>query len=356
MKNKVRLLMVFAVIAVFLLGTSVGAREKAPKKIKMTVATQLPKTDVGWGQSIYEAYLYIKENYSDVVDVSFSEMIPWGDAATFLKTQASLGTEVLFLDSAMTWGEALKVVAPKNPDTWYLCPGTTAFAISLMPPNVRGYLPQAVEGAFMAGVAAGMKTKTNKIGFIGSLDYPGIISLSGAFELGAKWINPDVTHFSQFVGSHTDPEKGYEHTTALINNGADVIFFWASGSGLGGIKACKEKGVPFVGAAVDQAHLAPEIIITSVIMNNWYAAALGLAEYRAGILKHGTLILHVTAGMKHLTPLTNVSEDVKAKVAQARKLIASQQIVVPEVFDHKKVTHLSPKDYGIPSPKELGIK
>ena len=58
MKNKVRFLMVFAVIAVLLVGINVGASDK---KIKMTVATQLPKTDIGWGQSIYEAYLYIKE-------------------------------------------------------------------------------------------------------------------------------------------------------------------------------------------------------------------------------------------------------------------------------------------------------
>ena len=352
MKNKVMFLSVIAMLMVFLVVTNVWAKDK---KIKMAVATQQSKKDIGWGQDMYDAYLNIKKHYSDFVDVTFSEKIPWGDSATFLKTQASMGTEILFLDSAQSWGEALKVVAPKNPGTWYICPGTDAFTISQMPPNVRGYIPYCNEGAFLAGVAAGIETKNNKVGFLGSMDYPSIISLSASFELGAKWINPNVKHFSQFVGSFMDAEKGYEHTTALIGSGVDVIFFWAGGSGLGGVKACKEKGVKWIGAAVDQAYLDPKTCITSILMNHSYSAALGLAEYRAGILKPGTLFIKLTSGIRHLSPLTNVSEDVKTKVAQARKAIASRQFNVPMIFDNKKVTHLSPVDYGIRSPKELGI-
>jgi basic membrane protein A len=355
MKNKVQLLSVIAAIAVVLLGTSVDASDKTPKKIKMAVSTINKKSDVGWGQDMYNAYLYIKKNYADVVDVTFSDKIPWGDMPTFLKTQGSLGTELLFLDSAQTWGEALKVVAPKYPNTWYICPGSEGDSIFRMPPNVRGYAQAVEDGAFMAGVAAGMKTKTNKVAYLGSMDYPPMIATSAAFELGAKWINPEVKTFSQFVGSFNDPEKGYEMAKTLIANGVDVIFFWASESGLGGIKACKEKGVWFVGGAVDQSHLAPEICITSVLMNHVYSALLGLAEYRAGILKHGTILLHVASGSQFLTPLTNVSEDIKAKVEQARRALYCERISIPKIYDKNKATHLSPGDYRIPSPKELEI-
>jgi basic membrane protein A len=356
MKNKVQLLSVIAAIAVVLLGTSVDASDKTPKKIKMAVSTINKKSDVGWGQDMYNAYLYIKKNYADVVDVTFSDRVPWGDMPTFLKTQGSLGTELIFMDSAASWGEALKVVASKYPNTWYICTGEGKDAIAQLPQNTRVYMTGMNEGSFLAGVAAGMKTKTNKVAFLGSMDYPAIIALSAAFELGAKWINPGVKMFSQYVGSFDDPEKGYENANVLIANGVDVICMNASESGLGAVKACKEKGVWFVGAAVDQSHLAPEVCITSVLVNHPSAAALALAEYRAGILMHGKIQINTVSGLKDITPLTNVSEDIKAKVEQARFAIFREAIRVPSIYDGKKATHLSPADYGIPSPKELGIK
>lgn len=361
MKNKVKFLKVkflsviaiIAVIAVALLGASVDASAKTPKKIKMAVGTSLSKTDVGWGQGMHEAYLYIKEHYSDSIDVTFSEKIPWPDLPTFLKTQDALGTELVFLDSACTWGEALRAVAAKTPDTWYVCSGSDAECVASVPSNVRAYSTHASEGAFMAGVAAGAKTKTNKVAFLGSMDYPSIVALSAAFELGAKWINPDAEMLSQFVGSFNDPEKGYESANALIANGVDVIFMWASESGLGGVKACKQKGVWVIGSAVDQSHLAPEIYITSVLMPHWHHAAMGIAEYKAGILQHGLIRLRVMSGAQMLAPLTNVSKDIKAKVEKARTAMFRELIIVPMIYDTSKIKHLSPGDCGIRSLKEL---
>ena len=129
---------------------------------------------------------------------------------------------------------------------------------------------------FLAGVAAGMKTKTNKVAYLGSKTYPSICMLASAFELGAKWINPDVEVMNQFVGSFTDPEKGYENAKALITNGADVMGMWASDTGLGGIKACKENGVHMVGSAIDQSYLAPDLFITSVPCRTLEKRSIGL--------------------------------------------------------------------------------
>jgi basic membrane protein A len=305
---------------------------------------------------MHEAYLYLKKNYSDYIDVTFAEQIPWPNLPAFLKTQGSLGTELLFIDSTASWGEALRAEAAKHPHTWYICAGSSPFGISKVPPNVRGYASGAIEGSFLAGVAAGLKTKTNKVAFLGAKDYPSIVSLAAGFELGVKWINPDVKFLYQFVGSYTDPEKGYENAKALIAGGVDVMYMWASESGLGAIKACKEKGVWMIGAAVDQSHLAPNRFITSVPVDHWVKAAIAQAEYRSGTLTHGLVWLNTVAGRRVITPLTNVSEDIKATVERTRLAIFAETFTIPKMYNPKKLTYLNPEEFGIPAAKNLEIK
>ena len=356
MKNKLQLIMV-AVIAVFLFGAvAVNVSAKTPGKVKMAVATMLSSTDGGWGQSMHEAYLYIKKNYSDVIDVTFSEKIPWPNLPSFLKTQGSLGTGLVFIDSASTWGEALKAYAAKYPDTWFIAAGSSPFGISKTAPNVHGYISGAVQGSFLAGVTAGLKTKTNKVAFLGAVDCPSIVSLAAGFELGVKWVNPDIKFSSQFVGSFGDPEKGYENAKAMIASGVDVMYIWASQSGLGAIKVCKENGIYIVGSAVDQSNLAPDNFITSVPVDHWVKAALAQAEYRSNTLTHGLTRLNIQAGHRVIAPLTNVSEDIKTKVEKTRMVLFAEVFEVPKMYDSKKLTHLNPEDFRLPSPEKLKIQ
>ena len=48
------------------------------------------------------------------------------------------------------------------------------------------------QGSFLVGVAAAMKTQTDKLGFVGGIDSPLINKFEAGFIAGAKSVNPDI--------------------------------------------------------------------------------------------------------------------------------------------------------------------
>jgi len=237
------------------------------------------RSDGSWAQGIYEAYLYIQEKYSDIANITFADMIPWGDFPTHLEMQAELGTQLHYLDSAQTWGEALDAVAGKYPDAWYACPGTDAGVIALRPWNVAGYDRAEQEGYFIAGAVAALMSKTGKIGYCVGLDYPEQIRCTSGLELGAKWVNPDAEVVFQVIGTWIDPEKGYETAKAVLATGCDVLAQYADDSGVGVIKAGQEEGVWLIGVVRDMQDFAPDLMLTSVLTDHYLLAERALLDY-----------------------------------------------------------------------------
>ena len=304
------------------------AEEEVPE-VKMGIATVCWKTDNSWGTSMAEAADYISANYSNV-SVSFIDACPWGDMASWLDLQCEAGTELIFLDSNSTWFEALEEVAPKYPDTWFVTGGGGLDINEDLPDNVTVYMVSQEEGEYMAGVVAGMSTETNKIGFVSAFDYPAIVANWKAWELGAKYANPDVEVTVSYTGAWGDAEKHYETCKAVFDQGVDVMNHDLDS--LGFLKAAQEAGAWLIGAHVDQAHLDGTLFLTSVLISHDKMAELALMEYMDGTISKAGKKLGLAVGYDTLAPLTNVSDEVKDMVEEVKQKIASGEIEVPLIF------------------------
>jgi basic membrane protein A len=322
----------------------------------VAVATIGSRTDGAWSQGIYEAYLYLQDRYGDIVDITFTDLVPWGDFPTFLEVQGELGTELLYTDSGQTWGEAMKAVSPKYPDTWYAVPGSDAGVIALLPRNVAGYDRREEQGYFIAGAIAAMKSEAQHIGLVVGVDYPELIRCGTGMELGAKWVNPDIQVEFMVVGSWIDPEKGYESAQAMIATGADVIFQYADESGLGVLKAAQEENKWFVGVVRDQHDMAPDIILTSVLLDHYLLAERALLDYRSGTITHTASNYSLIQGWPAIAPVSNVSDEIAAVADKLTEAIATEVIHVPSLRTLNYIGTVWPDDYDIPSAEELGIE
>lgn len=170
---------------------------------------------------------------------------------------------------------AVETVAKANPDARFLLIDSVLLDAKNQPytlPNVRTVSFREEEGSFLVGALAGLVTKTGKVGFVGGMEVPLIKKFEAGFRAGVQTTRPESarTLLVAYTGSFDKVVVGKQVAQDLIAKGADVIFHAAGSDGLGVIQAVKEaraagKNVYAIGVDSDQAHLAPEAVLTSMV-------------------------------------------------------------------------------------------
>ncbi|MDD5958357.1 BMP family lipoprotein [Ligilactobacillus ruminis] len=123
--------------------------------------------------------------------------------------------------------------------------------------NVASVTFKSEQSSFLAGVAAAETTKTNKVGFLGGVKSDVITTFEKGFIQGVHAVNPKITVDVKYAGSFTKADLGQSMANAMYNNGEDVIFHAAGGTGSGVFTAAKNlakngKKVWVIGVDQDQ--------------------------------------------------------------------------------------------------------
>ena len=109
--------------------------------------------------------------------------------------------------------------------------------------NVESVLFADNEGAYLAGIAAAMQSKTNKVGFIGGEEGAVIDRFEAGFANGvkdaAKELGKDVDVDIEYAASFGDPAKGKALAANMYQNGADIIYHASGGTGAGVFQEAK---------------------------------------------------------------------------------------------------------------------
>jgi basic membrane protein A len=235
-----------------------------------------------------------------------------------------------------TYAAALGKVAAEFPDTtWGIVDDSSVTA-----PNVHSIVFKEEEGSFLVGVAAALKTKTNNVGFIGGVNTPLIAKFEAGFIAGAKAVNAKIkvqtTYISNFpdFSGFNDPAKGYEAAKGMYENGADVVYAAAGGTGTGMHKAASELGKWSIGVDADEATYPAHAAYTSTILTSMLKRVdVGVAAFvtdalagtpTAGVKTWG----YVEGGVGYTTTGGYIDELVEQIDAQAAK-ISSGETVVP---------------------------
>lgn len=136
-------------------------------------------------------------------------------------------------------------------------------------PNVASLIFKEHEGSFLVGMIAARASKTGKVGFVGGMDIPLIHKFETGYAEGARYANPKVQVFENYVGvtdaAWNNPGKGKELAKAQIERGADVVFQAAGNSGLGVFDAAEDMHKLAIGVDSNQNWVKPGFILTSMI-------------------------------------------------------------------------------------------
>ena len=202
------------------------------------------------------------------------------------------------------------------------------------------------EASYLAGVAAAKTTKTKQVGFVGGMEGEVITRFEKGFEAGVKSVDPSIKIDIQYAGSFGDAQKGKAIAAAQYASGADVIFQAAGGTGAGVFSEAKDVNakrgqddkVWVIGVDRDQAEEGKYKDKDGKESN--FVLASTLKEVGATVKDLATKASkkefpggkHLTYGLKDKgvdLAETNLSDDAKAAVKEAKQGILDGKIQVP---------------------------
>lgn len=178
---------------------------------------------------------------------------------TALRELAEAGCNIIFATS-FGFEDYVKEVAAEYPDIQF-CHATGYQAKDSGLDNFHNYFASIYEGRYLAGIAAGMKTESNKLGYVAAFPFAEVISGYTAFYLGAKSVNPDVTMDIMYTNSWNDPTVESQVAKALIERGCDVISQHSDSTAPA--TTAEENGVWQVGYNNDMIEAAPNASLIS---------------------------------------------------------------------------------------------
>ncbi|MEM0934528.1 MAG: BMP family ABC transporter substrate-binding protein [Pseudomonadota bacterium] len=191
-------------------------------------------------------------------------------------------------------GEPMETLAQDYDETnWVIMNQTRAGE------NVASVVFAEHEGSYLAGALAAQVTTDTSIeginpepiiGVIGGFKAPGIDKFIVGFIQGAEAINPEVEVKVAYADSFGDPAKGQQMANAMFDEGADIVYQVAGGTGIGIIEAAKQRGAYAIGVDTDQDGMAPGNVLTSVIKRVDVAVEEVVTGYAAGAFPGGTVM------------------------------------------------------------------
>ena len=211
------------------------------------------------------------------------------------------GCNVIF-GTSYGYMDTMEVLANEHPDvifshgTGYKSNGS----------NLNNYFGRIYQARYLAGIAAGLKTKTNKIGYVSAYGTELAETCSGinAFALGVQSVNPDAVVYVKELKSWFDPANETAYAEALINMGCDVISQHCDTANPQ--IAAEKAGVFGCGYNSDMTKDAPKAHLTATIWN-WdvYYTAAVQAVIDGKWVEFGNYYKGVKEGLCDVSPLSD---------------------------------------------------
>ncbi|WP_417408999.1 BMP family lipoprotein [Hoeflea sp.] len=233
--------------------------------------------------------------------------------------------------AGFSWGAALEKIAPEYPDTNFAIIDMVVDA-----PNVRSVVYKEQEGSYLVGVMAAKASETGTVSFIGGMDIPLIRKFSCGYKGGVMATNPDAKVLEAMTGTTpdawNDPVKGGEITKSQIDQGSDVVYAAAGGTGIGVLQTAADAGKLGIGVDSNQNGLQPGHVLTSMVKRVDVAVYNAFMDAKNDTFSYGFSSLGLAEdGVDYAMDENNaplVSDEMKAAVEAAKADIIAGKITV----------------------------
>lgn len=231
------------------------------------------------------------------------------------------------------FNDIVKQVAPTAPDTQFLIVDQ---CIDERPDNVHCAVFREYEASYLIGVAAGMLTKTDKVGVVGALDIPFLHRYTDGYAQGVKSVNPNATVDIRWVGGEnpfSDPVRAKEQAVAIHSAGSDLIFTATSGGDYGVFEAAKEGNFQIFSVDVNHCPELPGRIIDMTMKHVDTAMIQAIGDILKGEKKTTASLGLKEGGMGAMALQEGALADSKCVIADHPEVVEKMRSVAARIID-----------------------
>ena len=266
MKKSIIVLMIFVLVVGMLAGCSTSEAPVEETSVEAEVAAEDltvgfvyvgPIGDGGWTYAHDQGRLALEEALG--VNTIYVESVPDSDASieSEIRNMVDQGAEVIFATS-FGYMDHVEKLSKEYPEvTFFHCSGYKQTE------NMANYFGRMYQPRYLSGIVAGMKTETNKIGYVAAFPIPEVIRGINAFTLGVKSVNPEAEVEVVWTSTWYNPATEKEAAVSLLDSGADIIA--QHQDTVGPQQAAEERGAYSIGYNTDMREMAPKAYMTAPV-------------------------------------------------------------------------------------------
>lgn len=285
--------------------------------------------DGSYNQSCHDGFERVAADFD--LQIQYYESATESDYAQNIRNAIDDGSR-LTVCTGFSMIDVLTQTAKENPDLQF----AILDAVPVEPvSNITSVLFAQDQVSYLAGVAAAASTKSGIIGFVVGNAGPTnetMNSFGYGYIAGALDTNPQIRVLQFNANSFADLPGGKSAALRMAQQGADVIFHAAGGTGAGVIEGCMEAGIWAIGVDSDQSALSPDYVLTSAMKrldNACYNLVLNFLK--TGTLPGGAITYDLATSGVDIAPTTEkLSSEAFARIEAARAKIISGEITIPK--------------------------
>jgi len=286
-----------------------------------------PVSDEGWTWSHDQGMKAVEAAFGDRVRTAMVENMPFSEETPrTLEQFIADGAKMVFITSE--YADFVYQVADAHPEVAFLeCDGHK------VTDNLTWYYVNHWDPSYLIGMAAGLMTESNQLGYIGSYPVQSVYASVNSFHLGARSVNPDVTTKVVLINSWFDPAAANQAANTLIDDGADFLFGIMDEAAY--LEVAEERGVWAAMWNTDMRRFGPNAYVSSIELDwgPYYVEQVG--ALLDGTWESETRLLPIGGGVDRDDWGQNVPQEVQDQVDAVRDQMIDEglNVFVGPIYD-----------------------
>ena len=214
------------------------------------------KDDKSWSQSHYEGLEETAKHLN--LSITYKELVSADDAIPAITEFVEDGCEIIIANSAM-YSEQIVEAAEYYPEVFFFhATGVTTRK------NLSTYFGRMYQMRYLTGIAAGLQTETNEIGYAAAFPISEVNRGLNAFALGVRSVNPDAKIYVRWINSWNDDKAAADAAERLIaEHDIDVLAMHTDS--LEPLRVADEHDVMAIGYNIENSALYPDTYLTAAV-------------------------------------------------------------------------------------------